>query len=128
MSPVYCVDDLINLYFESYIPSMCRHTTEEISRCREMLPNKLVPAPDSMKLHEINDDYERGSKKKLHKRHLLRSLDMEEPAAKVIKISTITKEKPMKKRQAGPLQKRLDEIKKSLDDDKKGFYYAVFYS
>ena len=53
---------------------------------------------------------------------------MEEPAAKVIKISTTTKEKPMKKRQAGPLQKRLDEIKKSLDDDKKGFYYAVFYS
>ena len=25
------------------------------------------------------------------------------------------------------LQKRLDGIKKALDDDKKGFYYAVFY-
>lgn len=58
--PVYCVKDLMSLRFESYIPSIAiyHHTTEDIARCREMLPDKLVPAPDSMKLHEVNVDHE----------------------------------------------------------------------
>ncbi|MEO0687304.1 MAG: hypothetical protein AAFY76_20195 [Cyanobacteria bacterium J06649_11] len=56
--PVYCVKDLMNLGFESYILSIAvyQHTTDDISRCKEMLPDKLVPAPDNMKLHEINVD------------------------------------------------------------------------
>ena len=57
--PVYCVEDLMNLGFESYIPSITvyQHTTEGIARCKEMLPGKLVPAPESMRLHEVNVDH-----------------------------------------------------------------------
>lgn len=34
------------------------HTTEDIERCKRMLPGKLVPAPDSMKIHKVNVDRE----------------------------------------------------------------------
>ena len=128
-----------------------------------MLPDKLVPAPDNMKLHEINVDriYDvfqlsykiNSSQQKKNFNVIPGPPAIRKTASRITSSRTftkneveqqqkedqhiecdqkVTKEKqPVKQVKQKPndssLQKRLDWIKKALDDDKKGFYYAVFY-
>ena len=59
---IYTVDDLIKYKLESYILSIqCyHHKTGAIKTANETIPSNLVPAPESMKLHEVKVIYDNG--------------------------------------------------------------------
>ena len=53
--PIYNVDNLLQNKLAEMIPSimLLHHTTDEFNLAKQTIPANLIPAPDTIKLHEV---------------------------------------------------------------------------
>lgn len=53
---IYNVEDLLSMNLGNMIQSivLMQHTTDQINQVMILIPSNLTPAPDTMKIHEVN--------------------------------------------------------------------------